>query len=83
MPSLRLPDPPLGDGEIVLRAWTLSDVRALTAACRDPDIPRWTVVPSPYEERHARDYSAGCAEDRDAGRELARAIVAAVGARIS
>ena len=21
MPSLRLPDPPLGDGQIVLRAW--------------------------------------------------------------
>jgi RimJ/RimL family protein N-acetyltransferase len=75
MPRLRLPDPPLGDDEIVLRAWRLSDVPALTVACQDPEIPRWTVVPSPYTENHARDFIAGCAEDREAGRELALAIV--------
>jgi RimJ/RimL family protein N-acetyltransferase len=75
MPPVRLPDPPLRDGEILLRAWTLSDVRALTAACQDPEIPRWTVVPSPYEEHHARDFIAGSVEDREAGRELALAIV--------
>jgi RimJ/RimL family protein N-acetyltransferase len=75
MPRLPLPDPPLSDAEIVLLAWTLSDVPALTVACQDPEIPRWTVVPSPYTERHARDYIAGCAEDRDVGRELALAIV--------
>jgi [ribosomal protein S5]-alanine N-acetyltransferase len=75
MPAVRLPDPPLSDGEIVLRAWRLSDVPALTAACQDPEIPRWTVVPSPYTEHHARDFIAGCDEDRDAGRQLALAIV--------
>jgi RimJ/RimL family protein N-acetyltransferase len=75
VPALRLPDPPLRDGEIVLRAWRLSDVAALTAACQDPEIPRWTVVPSPYTEQHARDFIAGCAEDRAAGRELALAVV--------
>jgi RimJ/RimL family protein N-acetyltransferase len=61
MPQPRLPYPPLSDGEIVLRAWTLSDAPALTRACQDPEIPRWTVVPSPYEERHAHDFIAGCA----------------------
>jgi RimJ/RimL family protein N-acetyltransferase len=75
MARLRLPDPPLTNGEILLRAWTLSDVPALTVACQDPEIPRWTVVPSPYTERHARDFIAGCAEDRETGRELALAIV--------
>lgn len=75
MPQLRLPDPPLGDGDIVLRAWRLSDVPALAAACQDPEIPRWTVVPSPYTEHHARDFIAGCGEDRYAGRELALAVV--------
>jgi hypothetical protein len=40
MPRLRLPDPPLGDDEIVLRAWRLSDVPALTVACQDPEISR-------------------------------------------
>jgi RimJ/RimL family protein N-acetyltransferase len=75
MPALRLPDPPLSEGGIVLRAWSVSDVPALTVACQDAEIPRWTVVPSPYTEHHARDFIAGCAEDREAGRELALAIV--------
>lgn len=75
MPGVRLPDPPLGDGDILLRAWRPSDVPALTAACQDPEISRWTVVPSPYREQDARDFIAGCAEDRHAGRELALAIV--------
>src|ERR671923_1417748 len=75
MPGVRLPDPPLGDRDILLRAWRPSDVPALTAACQDPEIPRWTVVPSPYREQDARDFIAGCAEDRHAGRELALAIV--------
>ena len=75
MPRIPLPDPPLTDGELVLREWRLADVPALTRACQDPEIPRWTVVPSPYLERHARDFIAGCAGDRAAGRELALAIV--------
>ena len=75
MPALRLPDPPLSDGGIVLRAWSVADVPALTVACQDAEIPRWTVVPSPYTEHDARDFIAGCAEDREAGRELALAIV--------
>jgi RimJ/RimL family protein N-acetyltransferase len=75
VPRLPLPDPPLTDGELVLREWRLADVPALTRACQDPEIPRWTVVPSPYLERHARDFIAGCAGDRAAGRELALAIV--------
>jgi RimJ/RimL family protein N-acetyltransferase len=75
VPRIPLPDPPLTDGELVLREWRLADVPALTRACQDPEIPRWTVVPSPYLERHARDFIAGCAGDRGAGRELALAIV--------
>jgi RimJ/RimL family protein N-acetyltransferase len=75
MPQLRLPDPPLSDGDITLRAWTLADVPALTRACQDPEILRWTVLPSPYLERHAREFVAGCEGDRNAGRELALAIV--------
>lgn len=33
---------------LVLRAPTAADVDAITAACQDPEIPRWTPVPSPY-----------------------------------
>jgi RimJ/RimL family protein N-acetyltransferase len=79
VPRIPLPEPPLTDGAIVLREWTPADVPALTRACRDPEIPRWTVVPSPYLERHARDFISGCAGDRAAGRELALAIVDRVG----
>jgi RimJ/RimL family protein N-acetyltransferase len=75
MPRIPLPDPPLGDEELVLRAWSVADVPAMTAACQDAEVPRWTVVPSPYEERHAREFIAGSARDREAGRELSLAIV--------
>jgi len=75
MRSIPLPDPPLTDGDIRLRAWERRDVPALTAACQDPEIPRWTVVPHHYTERHARDFISGTAGDLKAGRELALAIV--------
>jgi RimJ/RimL family protein N-acetyltransferase len=47
----------------------------VTAACQDPEIPRWTVVPHNYTERHARDFIGGTAADIVNGRELALAIV--------
>jgi RimJ/RimL family protein N-acetyltransferase len=75
MPALPLPDPPLTEGDIHLRPWDRRDVPAVTAACQDPEIPRWTVVPHNYTERHARDFIGGTAADLAAGRELALAIV--------
>jgi len=53
---IALPDPPLGDDAVVLRAWTLDDVAAVTQACQDPEIPRWTTVPTPYSEQDARTW---------------------------
>jgi [ribosomal protein S5]-alanine N-acetyltransferase len=75
MPPIPLPSPPLTDGEIVLRRWSPDDVAAVTAACQDPEIPRWTVVPHNYTERHARDFISGTAADLATGRELALAVV--------
>jgi RimJ/RimL family protein N-acetyltransferase len=75
MPAIPLPDPPLSDGEILLRPWKRADAAALTAACRDPEIPRWTVVPRDYTERHARDFIDATAADLASGRELALAVV--------
>jgi RimJ/RimL family protein N-acetyltransferase len=75
MPPIPLPSPPLTDGEIVLRPWSPDDVPAVTAACQDPEIPRWTVVPHNYTERHARDFISGTAADLATGRELALAVV--------
>jgi ribosomal-protein-alanine N-acetyltransferase len=75
MPALPLPDPPLTDADIRLRPWERRDVPVVTAACQDPEIPRWTVVPHDYTERHARDFIRGTAADLAAGRELALAVV--------
>jgi RimJ/RimL family protein N-acetyltransferase len=75
MPAIPLPNPPLTDGEIALRPWEPSDAPALTTACQDPEIPRWTVVPHNYTERHAREFISGTATDLATGRELALAVV--------
>jgi RimJ/RimL family protein N-acetyltransferase len=43
----------LEDDAVFLRPFEESDVPAIVAACRDPEIPRWTSVPSPYTEEDA------------------------------
>ncbi|MBV9022355.1 MAG: GNAT family N-acetyltransferase [Streptomycetaceae bacterium] len=53
---------------LLLRALRRSDVQAVYEACQDPDIPRWTTVPSPYTHRDATEWiertaSAGWHED--------------------
>jgi RimJ/RimL family protein N-acetyltransferase len=42
--------------------FTEDDVPAITEACQDPEIPRWTRAPSPYTEEDARAFVAGAAE---------------------
>jgi len=75
MPPIPLPRPPLTEGDIRLRPWERRDVKAVTAACQDREIPRWTVVPHRYTERHARDFIHCTGIDLANGRELALAIV--------
>ena len=64
---LRHPDPPLSDGVITLRAMTGADADALTAACQDPEIPRWTRVPVPYRRADALAWVASSELELDAG----------------
>lgn len=52
-------DPPiLSAADITLRALQDADVPAITRACVDPSIARFTRVPEPYTESDARDYLA-------------------------
>jgi len=59
--------PVLGDDLIALRPPEPGDVDAVYQACQDPEIPRWTRVPSPYTrdaalefvERAQRAWAAG------------------------
>src|SRR5580658_7312298 len=74
MPKLARPDPPLADAEVALRPFTVADVTAVTVACQDPEIHRWTAsLPWPYEEGHARDWIATheARWDGDDGADLA------------
>lgn len=43
---------------LVLRAPSPADIEAIELACQDPEIPRWTTVPSPYSRKDAEDFVA-------------------------
>lgn len=56
MTSITPPDPHLTDGRIAVRPPLERDLPAITAACQDPDVHRYTMVPSPYTEADARSF---------------------------
>ncbi|MCK2026763.1 GNAT family N-acetyltransferase [Microbacterium sp. SSW1-47] len=53
-----MPPVTLTTARLVLHAPTEADVDAITAACQDPEIPRWTTVPNPYFRQDAEDFVA-------------------------
>jgi len=81
----------LTDGSLVLRPWRLEDVPRVAEICRDPEIPRWTRVPSPYTEEHARTWIEQTVREWDARQGEAafavtdaesREVVGAIGLRL-
>jgi len=56
MSQIVLTDELLIESDTALRPWRDADLAALVAACQDPEIARWTSVPSPYGETDARQY---------------------------
>lgn len=46
----------LATKRLVLRPLAPSDAAAVHRACQDPDIQRWTSVPSPYTREHAEAF---------------------------
>jgi len=62
-----LPIPTLRDEDLTLRPRLAEDVDALVEACQDPEIPRWTFVPSPYTRADAETYLRASAEEEAAG----------------
>jgi RimJ/RimL family protein N-acetyltransferase len=59
--------PALRDGDLVLRPKRRHDLDAITAACQDPEIPRWTFVPSPYTRADAEAFLKRSREEHAAG----------------
>src|SRR5690625_2104284 len=49
---------PLHDGDLVLSVPTSADVDRITELCQDPEVQRWTTVPSPYTRAHAESFVA-------------------------
>ncbi|ARP74112.1 N-acetyltransferase [Streptomyces pluripotens] len=47
----------LTTGRLVLRTVGPDDTDAVYEAAQDPDIQRWTVVPSPYRPEHSRSFT--------------------------
>jgi RimJ/RimL family protein N-acetyltransferase len=66
--------PRLSDGAISLRPIAPADIPAIVAACQDPEIPRWTSVPSPYTREDAERFLAIAATEATHGDGVALAI---------
>jgi ribosomal-protein-alanine N-acetyltransferase len=56
MGDLVPPDPPLAGGRAALRPFRVSDAAAISESCRDPDIPRFTMMPEAMTEDQARHW---------------------------
>jgi RimJ/RimL family protein N-acetyltransferase len=55
--DVKPPDPPLADGVVTLRPWTLDDIAAIARCCNEAEIASWMhQIPSPYDEQNAREY---------------------------
>jgi RimJ/RimL family protein N-acetyltransferase len=74
--------PTLRAGDLVLRRKTPGDAEALVAACQDPEIPRWTLVPSPYTRADAEHFIAISDQDAEAGTAVHLVAVAAEDGRL-
>lgn len=53
---------------------TEADADAITAAAQDPEVPRWTTLPSPYSRADAVDFVGKAAQWWDAETELTWAV---------
>jgi RimJ/RimL family protein N-acetyltransferase len=68
------PDPPLAEGDLELRRWTLDDVPEIVRCCNDELVARFIpVIPVPYTDDDARAYVGR----NDSPGELNLAITAA------
>ncbi len=66
MTAIEVPD--LRVDELRLRPPTERDIARIAAVCQDPEIQRWTRVPSPYGEEDARAFVRLAAEALEEGR---------------
>lgn len=70
------------DGVVTVRRWDEGDVAAIVQACQDPEIPRWTTVPSPYTEQNAREWLESMPRSHGAAQDASFAVVDALDGRL-
>jgi RimJ/RimL family protein N-acetyltransferase len=75
MPAI-VPPASLSDGVVLLRPFTHGDGPAIARNCSDPEVPRWTRVPSPYTEAHADLYVDRMEVDAARGEAVSFAVCA-------
>ena len=74
--------PALRDDVVALRPPTEDDVDAITDACQDPEIPRYTRVPTPYTRADAETFVRTAADGWAAGTNGSLLIVDATDDRV-
>jgi RimJ/RimL family protein N-acetyltransferase len=62
--------PVLTDGVITLRLPTAADIDQVMAACQDPEIAHWTVIPWPYAREHAVGFVESALPDYESGKRV-------------
>lgn len=75
MTRIALSAEPLVRGPTALRPWRDSDADLMVAALQDPEIPRWTSVPSPYTESDARTFLSRRHDSLHTGSEAPFAVL--------
>ncbi|MQA75583.1 MAG: GNAT family N-acetyltransferase [Solirubrobacterales bacterium] len=65
----------LSDGTVRVRLIADADLPAIAAACRDPEIVRYTTIPAPYEPRHAREWQLRAEAGQAAGTDIGALVV--------
>ena len=56
MGDLVPPEPPLAGVQAALRPFRVGDAAAIAESCRDPDIPRFTMMPEAMTDDQARQW---------------------------
>jgi [ribosomal protein S5]-alanine N-acetyltransferase len=73
--AIEFPVEGLSDGVVRLRLMADSDIARIVEAVQDPEIPRWTRVPVPYDEGDARQWQRTASTGIRAGTDLPTLVV--------
>ncbi|HZW42754.1 MAG TPA: GNAT family N-acetyltransferase [Agromyces sp.] len=73
--SIEFPVEGITDRSIRIRLGADADTAAIVAACQDPEIPRWTRVPEPYDEETAAEWAVESKRQQESGTGLHLVIV--------